>query len=154
LLYEKAGAKPQAEKYARMAAAVSEKLIANPKLLELDPYSRAFDPNVVATESYELIGEFDKAIATLQKYQATMNNAPELQVRIDEVEIKRAEYKGDLKKALELAEGLVAKYEAQNNDFIRQMLPGLRQRVMGLKLKLGIAPTPTEAAAAIGAAQR
>jgi hypothetical protein len=70
------------------------------------------------------------------------------------VEIKRAEYKGDLKKALELAEGLVAKYEAQNNDFIRQMLPGLRQRVMGLKLKLGIAPTPTEAAAAMGAAQR
>ncbi len=152
LLYDKAGAKPQAEKYARIAASAAERLITNPKLLELDPYARAFDPNVVATESYELIGEFDKAIATLRKYQAVMNNAPELQVRIDEVEIKRAEYKGDLKKALEIAEGLVAKYEAQNNDFVKQMLPGLRQRVMGLKLKLGIAPTSAESAAALGAA--
>lgn len=151
LLYDKAGSKQQAAKYARMAAEVSERLIANPRMVDADPYSRAFDPHIVATESYELIGEFDKAITTLRKYQTAMNNAPELLVRIDEVEIKRAEYKGDLKKALEIAEGLVAKYGAQNNEFVKQMLPGLRQRVASLKLKLGILPSASEAAAVMGA---
>jgi hypothetical protein len=140
LLYDKSDAKAQTEKYARMAAQSAERLIANPKLAELDPYIRSFDPNIVATESYELIGEFDKAIAVLRKYQASMNNAPELQVRIDEVEIKRQEFKGDFKKALEVGEQLLAKYEAQNNDFIKQMLPGIRQKVAMLRLKNGIQP--------------
>jgi hypothetical protein len=151
MLYSRAGAKEQANKFAAMAAAASERLIANPKLQEFDPYTRAFDPHVVATEAYEQMGEFDKAIGALRKYQAAMSNAPELQVRIDEVEIKRAEYKGDLKKALEIAEGLLAKYEADSNAFTRQMLPGLRQRVASLKLKLGIQPSSAEAAAALGA---
>jgi Protein of unknown function (DUF2723) len=141
LLYDRAGAKSQSEKYARMAAQSAERLITTPKLAEQDPYTRSFDPNVVATEAYELIGEFDKAVATLRKYQVVMNNAPELQVRIDEVEIKRYEYKGEYAKALQVAEGLVAKYEAQNTDITRQMLPGLKQKVVALKLRLGIMPT-------------
>ena len=69
-----------------------------------------------------------------------MNNAPELQVRIDEVEIKRQEFKGDFKKALEIGEQMLAKYEAQNNDFIKQMLPGIRQKVAMLRVKNGIMP--------------
>ncbi len=146
LLYDRAGSKEQASKYARLAAETAERLIANPKLAELDPYTRSFDPNIVATEAYELVGDFDKAIATLRKYQAQMNNAPELQVRIDEVEIKRQEFKGDKKKALEVAEQLLAKYEAQNNDFIKQMLPGIRQKVAKLRLQLGLTPPASEPA--------
>ncbi|MCS6808066.1 MAG: DUF2723 domain-containing protein [Bacteroidota bacterium] len=143
LLYDRAGAKAQATRYARMAAQVSEKLMANPRMLEADPYSRAFDPHIVATESYELLGEFDKAIATLRKYQTVVSDAPEIQVRIDEVEIKRAEYAGDLRKALQIAESLVAKYDSSSNEFIKQMIPGLRQRVAALKLKLSTTPSTT-----------
>jgi hypothetical protein len=149
LLYDKAGAKEQAKTYARLAAEASERLVNNPKLAEVDPYTRNFDPNIVATEAYELVGDFDKAIAVLRKYQAQMNNAPELQVRIDEVEIKRQEFKGDTKKALEVAEQLLAKYEAQNNDFIKQMLPGIRQKVAKLRLQLGLAPSVPPPAAQV-----
>jgi hypothetical protein len=140
-MYREAGAKAQAEKYARMVVASCERLMNNKDLLEADMYARSYDPYIVATESYELLGEFDKAVATLRRYQGVVGNAPELQVRIDETDIKRYEAKGDYANALKVAEQLVAKYDTAQGEFIKQMLPGLRQKVTQLRAKLGLQST-------------
>lgn len=137
MLYDRAGGKEQSTKYARMAIASCERLLQNKQLLESDPYARTYDPNMIATEAYEQIGEFDNAIAMLKRYQAAMNNAPELQVRIDEVEIKRYESKGDFTKALQTAEALAAKYEGSQSEFVRSMLPGIKQKITVLRIKAG-----------------
>jgi len=137
-LYSEADAKAQTEKYARLVVASCERLMNNKDLLEADMYARSYDPYIVATESYELLGEFDKAVATLRRYQGVVGNAPELQVRIDETDIKRYEAKGDYANALKVAEQIVAKYDTAQGEFIKQMLPGLRQKVTQLRTKLGL----------------
>lgn len=138
MLYDRAKAKEQTIRFAKMSVAVCEKLLANKQLIDMDPYARAYEPHMIATEAYELIGEFDNAVAMLKRFQAVPGNAeaPELKARIDEVEIKRFEYKQDYKKALEVAESLAAQYEGNQNEFIRSMLPGIKQKIAVLRLKL------------------
>jgi hypothetical protein len=137
-LYDRAGKefKQQTTRFAQMAIAECEKLIGNRTLLESNPYARSYDPNLLIADCYELIDNFDQAIATLKRFKAQLGDAPELQARIDQVEIKRFESKGDIAGAIKAAESILARYDTSSLGFVRSMAPMLRQRIEELKTKL------------------
>jgi hypothetical protein len=144
MLYDRAGKefKPQVEKYCRIAIARCERLLENKAMLEADPYARAYDPNLLLADAYELLNEFDKAVAALNRFKAQVGDAPELQARIDQVEIRRFESKGDLTGALKAAENLAAKYES-SPAFTKSLLPGIKQKIAELRSKTGLATQDT-----------
>lgn len=144
-LYERCGGKEGAQRYAQITLKHTEKLINSSELMSADPYVRSYPPYIIASEAYQLLGQFDNAVAVLNRYKVQNNNAPEIQALIDQIDITRAEKEGNLTKALETAERLVATYRTSTNETLKSLVPGLERKILELRLKAGGASLPSPA---------
>lgn len=137
-LYKRADAREQAKEFAMMSVRSAEEIINDPEKLANDPYARyAF---VIAADGYQLLGEYDKARAVLERFRTVVGNDPSIQAQMDQIEIAKYEDKGDYANALRVAEQLLQQYSGSGNQYMAGLAMTLQAKVAELRQKAGLPP--------------
>ncbi len=134
-LYDRAGKKEQARRFALQTIQQCKLLIEKPYLRDQDYYARSYDPYITAARAYELIKDYDGAIAMLEQYVAATGDKT-TQARIDQLRIQKYEVQGDYKQALQVAEEILTKYQQSDDRLMRALVPALERKITDLRHKL------------------
>lgn len=146
-LYKRAGGKKQSEEFAKMAIESCQKLIDNKELYDASPYTKYYSPYLVASDSYEILGDFDGAIRMLKSFPGADKNDPSLQARLDQLDLNKFEAKGDYKGALETAQRLYETYSTSPNPTMKSMAGGVMDKINEFRQKLGMAAMSKDSSA-------
>ncbi len=144
LLYQQAGDTARAKEFARLAISGAQLFVENPELSQLDPLASQYNPLWLMAEAYQLLGEYDQARLSLARLQSDYPNDPSIRARMDELTVAALEAQGKLREALDTAERLLSRYQADSQ--LQPMSGPLRTRVEELRRKLNdtAARAPTQ----------
>jgi tetratricopeptide (TPR) repeat protein len=144
LLYQQAGDTARAKEFARLAISGAQLFVENPELSQRDPLASQYNPLWLMAEAYQLLGEYDQARLSLARLQSDYPNDPSIRARMDELTVAALEAQGKLREALDTAERLLSRYQADSQ--LQPMSGPLRTRVEELRRKLNdtAARAPTQ----------
>ncbi len=134
-LYNRAGKKEQAQRFAQQCIEQCKLLIEKPFLRKQDYFARSYDPYLTAANAYELVGDYDGAIAMLEQYIAATGDKT-TQARIDQLRIQKYEHTGDYEKAIEVAQEILQKYQQSDDRLLRALIPAIERKIEDLRTKL------------------
>lgn len=135
--------KQQTKALAERSLASAKALIENPALRKNEPqWDERSTPERFAAESALLLGRFDEAKAFYKMLASGVGSDPVLNYLIDEIDIEKLEYKGDVKGALAAAELLQSKYVMTQDQASQQAASMLMQKISSLRQQLGLAQGP------------
>ncbi len=118
-------------------------LISNPSLKAVEPqFQEGSLPERYAAEACIILGNWDGA-RSYYKQLRSMQPDPLLDYLIDEVDIYKLEYAGDLKGALAAAEALQNKYPSTGDKRTQEAASLLMRRIVALRERLGLFMQPT-----------
>lgn len=144
-IYKRAGATvQQAQAFATLSVQSSERIINDPERLKNDPYVRyAF---IIASDGYQLLEQYDKAIGVLQRYAALLGDDPTVQLQLDQIEVTRLEKQGKYAEAVKAAESIAQRYAASKGQYAMGMAFAMQQKAAELRKKAGLPPAAGMAA--------
>lgn len=138
-LYKQSGATKQAKEFAAMSVRSAEEIINDAEKMATDPYARyAF---VIAANGYQLLGDYNKARAVLERFRTTIGDDPSIQAQIDQLDISKYESEGDYANAIKAAEALIQKYSSSGNQYMMGMAMSLQAKIAELRQKAGLPPS-------------
>jgi hypothetical protein len=157
-LYNDAGDKKEAEKYANMGIKRANKIITNkyirPDIVQYEELNRYVGPHRYSAELYKLIGDYQGAIDVMTKlkmkvepieqqlrnqqgyqtqYQRVQSNLIDILMNIDDLEATKLEKEGKVAEALKLMEDKMAKYQKEGTQMSNTLGALLNRKYMQLK---------------------
>jgi hypothetical protein len=161
-LYNDAGAKEQAKKFAKMGIERANYVITNknirPDIVQYEVMNRYLGPYRYSAEMYKLIGDYQGGIDAINKlrteveavasqlegrqgyesqFQRVQSNLVDVFVMLDDMEISKLEAEGKLDEAIKLAETKMDKYRQDGTQISNTLSSVLYRKYMELQRKAG-----------------
>ncbi len=158
LMYEQAGDREKAEKYAYSTLEKCERIINNPELETQFKYyeimGRFFGPYQISSSLYEMLGDYKSARESMQKlvnltrqYESQFLSDPNSQeearklqenliynmAAIDRLKIDELTSKGDTAAAVDTAMAIMARYEASNDPYAMYLRTFMKRTMLDLR---------------------
>lgn len=161
-LYNDAGAKEQASKYAKMGIERANKVITNenirPDVVQYEEVNRYLGPYRYSSELYKLANDYQGAIDIMTKlrmkvesieqqlrgrqgyesqYQKVQNNLIDILVTLDDLEVTKLEKAGKVQEALKLMEQKMDKYKKEGSQMSNTLSSLLYRKYAQMQQKVG-----------------